>query len=362
MKKQFLFFLILFFLLGLIPVNSTKAQDLSEKLSGRILLQVEGVGQAWYIDPATKQRAFLGRPADAFSIMRELGLGISEKDYESFKISTPKKLSGKILLRVETNGEAYYVNPTDLKMYYLGRPADAFNIMREKGLGISNEDLNTVPVFQKFKEQTEANTSAINSLGQKAGEQPKIITEFEDKIDTSTSANTNSCIADTWNCDAWSECSSGGQQTRMCNLTVNCQNVNTPSPSISQICIYTPVAQPTIPSSTNNVDYTDFKSLFMIKKIQTTENDEILYDAIYDGKLNQEEFWLYFSLINIDLKTQYAKQLASEVRNNDSRCSIALYFKYSTTKLGYSFAYPPNNYFSEGYELASFIVNPFLIN
>ena len=196
MKKQFTIFLVLVFVLGLVPINFSNAQDLSNKLSGRILLQVEGVGQAWYIDPGTKQRAFLGRPADAFQIMRELGLGISEKDYNSFNGFASKNLSGRILLRVEANGEAYYVNPTDLKMYYLGRPADAFKVMREKGLGITDEDLTTVPVFQKYKEQTEANTTAINSLNQKVEEQQKKISELEGKINTNASTNTDSCIAD----------------------------------------------------------------------------------------------------------------------------------------------------------------------
>ena len=231
MRKQFTIFLILVFILGLVPVNFSKAADLSNKLSGRILLQVEGVGQAWYIDPGTKERAFLGRPTDAFRIMRELGLGISEKNYNSFNGYAPKNLSGRILLRVEANGEAYYINPTDLKMHYLGRPADAFKVMREKGLGITDEDLNKVPVFEKYKEQTEVNTNAIDLLNKK-------VSELEEKINTNTSTSTNSCTADTWVCGIWGQCSSGGQQTRTCNLTSDCQSVNTPSPSISKSCSY----------------------------------------------------------------------------------------------------------------------------
>ncbi len=173
MKNQFTIFLILIFILGLVPINFSSAEDLSDRLSGKILLQVESVGQAWYFDPNTHERAFLGRPADAFRIMRELGLGISEKDFNSFHGYAPKNLSGRILLRVEANGEAYYVFPDDLKMYYLGRPADAFKVMREKGLGITNKDLNTIPVFQKYKEQTEANTSppvtpTINQVNKRA--------------------------------------------------------------------------------------------------------------------------------------------------------------------------------------------------
>lgn len=136
-------------------VSFARAEDLAERLSGRILLQVEDVGQAWYIDPSLNQRAFLGRPDDAFRIMRELGLGISENDYNSFNSIAPSRLSGKILLRVEANGEAYYVYPIDLRLYYLGRPADAFRIMREKGLGVTNNNLNTIPINEKYKEVVE---------------------------------------------------------------------------------------------------------------------------------------------------------------------------------------------------------------
>ena len=76
--------------------------------------------------------------------MREKGVGISENDFSTFNEHAPSRLSGVILLRVEANGEAYYVNPTDLKMHYLGRPTDAFNVMRDLGLGISNNDFNSM--------------------------------------------------------------------------------------------------------------------------------------------------------------------------------------------------------------------------
>ncbi len=50
------------------------------------------------------------------------------------------------MLDVERNGEAYYVNPDDLKGYYLNRPADAFRVMRELGLGITNDDIRKIGV------------------------------------------------------------------------------------------------------------------------------------------------------------------------------------------------------------------------
>ena len=179
------------------------AQD-QNSLEGRILLQTQEQGEAWYVNPADNKRYYLGRPADAFAVMREQGTGISNKDLDKIRPSLshltgpdsdedglpdafetaigtdpndpdtsgngytdkteiengydprkkeekfpldPKfaeKQQGKILLQVERQGEAWYVDPFDKKRYYLGRPADAFQIMRDVGLGVSNEDLEMI--------------------------------------------------------------------------------------------------------------------------------------------------------------------------------------------------------------------------
>ena len=120
---------------------------LTNRLAGRILLQVEEKGQAWYVEPVTKQKYFMGRPADAFNMMRRFGLGISEANFSKFeKSGVPVRFAGRIFLRVENKGEAYYVNPTDMKLYYLGRPADAFNLMKKLALGISNSNIRQIPV------------------------------------------------------------------------------------------------------------------------------------------------------------------------------------------------------------------------
>jgi len=123
-------------------------KSLVNRLSGRILLQVELHGEAWYINPVSGTKYFLGRPADAFAVMRSLGLGISNKNFASYNGKAPARLAGRILLKVEDHGEAYYVNPLDLKMHYLGRPADAFSIMRSLGLGITNANLRQITVSE----------------------------------------------------------------------------------------------------------------------------------------------------------------------------------------------------------------------
>ncbi|MFA5360218.1 MAG: hypothetical protein WC349_04660 [Patescibacteria group bacterium] len=174
-------------------------------LAGRILLQVEDKGQAWYVYPTDGKRYNMGRPTDAFNLMRKLGIGISNKDlvkipigfssnnyldsdvdglYDNLedaigtdknnkdtdsdgyddkteinnnydplnknKLPVDQKLtqinSGKIFLQIEKNGEAWYVEPITQKRYFLGRPDDAFQIMRTFGLGITNSDLEKIAV------------------------------------------------------------------------------------------------------------------------------------------------------------------------------------------------------------------------
>jgi len=55
-------------------------------------------------------------------------------------------IKGKILLKVEDAGKAYYVHPSNKKIYYLGRASDAFVVMREQGVGITTTDLKKIPI------------------------------------------------------------------------------------------------------------------------------------------------------------------------------------------------------------------------
>lgn len=77
--------------------------------------------------------------------MRKLGLGATH-EFITSHTTYPDNVLGKILLDVEDSGKAYYIYPKDKKAYYLGRPADAFNVMRELGLGITNDDIRKIDV------------------------------------------------------------------------------------------------------------------------------------------------------------------------------------------------------------------------
>ncbi|MFC1788244.1 hypothetical protein ACFLZY_03440 [Patescibacteria group bacterium] len=211
--KKFGFLAILF--LGGVCLSSAQAASLSDQVQGKILLQVESVGEAWYVNPVNTERYYLGHPEDAFGVMRSLGLGTSNANlalipigydqtsgdfigltqaeaidqdqdslpdiYEEMIGTNPSnpdtdgdgyldgvelrndynpqgsgqliynqtlinRLSGRILLQVEGAGQAWYLNPDDQHRYYLGRPHQAFSLMRMMGLGISNSNLSQVTI------------------------------------------------------------------------------------------------------------------------------------------------------------------------------------------------------------------------
>ncbi len=143
---------ILGLVLSVFIVQPIYGQTLGDRLSGRILLQVEQHGEAWYINPTNLKRYYMGTASDAYNLMRSFGLGITDKDLATIPTSTDtsrnssiaSRLSGRILLQVEQHGEAWYINPTNLKRYYMGTASDAYNLMRSFGLGITDKDLATI--------------------------------------------------------------------------------------------------------------------------------------------------------------------------------------------------------------------------
>jgi uncharacterized protein YkwD len=212
-----------FVLASFFPGQALAATSLSTRLSGRILLQVESKGEAWYVNTGDTKRYSLGRPSDAFELMRGLGIGITNLDLAKIPVALmsssavdsdhdglsddievslgtdlnksdtdgdghddktevlgaynpkgPGKVAldnsfisrnkGKIFLQVQGKGEAWYVDPVSLKRYFLGRPADAFALMRHLGLGISNSDLSLISIAYLPTASSGGQTSSEASL------------------------------------------------------------------------------------------------------------------------------------------------------------------------------------------------------
>jgi hypothetical protein len=118
---------------------------LSKRLSGQILLQVEKNGEAWYVNPKDNKRYYMANGNEAYRIMQYLGIGITNKNLEKIKNNKviAKKSSGKIFLQIESKGEAYYIDFNG-NVHYLKNGTTAYEVMKNLGLGITNNDLNKI--------------------------------------------------------------------------------------------------------------------------------------------------------------------------------------------------------------------------
>lgn len=188
------------------PVNPLVVVDknLTQRLKGRILLQVQSHGEAWYVKPSDGKRIYIKNGEIAYSLMRNLGQGITNADLvkipvglsnkfnctdsdhdslcdkledglgtDKYKADTDgdgfddgmevksahdplskeklkydqrlsSRLKGQILLQVQSRGEAWYINPADGYRYYMSDGNAAYEIMRYLSLGISDVDLNKI--------------------------------------------------------------------------------------------------------------------------------------------------------------------------------------------------------------------------
>lgn len=136
------------------PVLAYPETNLSSILSGKILLDVENKGEAWYVYPGDFHRYYLGTPSDAYDIMKYLSLGVSNENFTKIASSTEDRFRGLILLKPEDNGQAYYVNPDTKNLVYLADAAGAYSLMREGSLGITSQDLKTIPIAKIILDET----------------------------------------------------------------------------------------------------------------------------------------------------------------------------------------------------------------
>lgn len=204
MKLSFVSAFVLLLIIAVSP--AAQAQSIDEIVAGKILLDVEQHGEAWYVDPVTYDRYYLRDGDAAYAALESFGLGITDTDLMKIPIGVESRtslrdgdddglpdaveaslgiaadeidtdadgyndghevtngylpwgagsftydthlasrLEGRILLQVESHGEAWYVYPEDHKRYYLGNGEAAYEVMRYLGLGITSANLAQVAI------------------------------------------------------------------------------------------------------------------------------------------------------------------------------------------------------------------------
>lgn len=82
----------------------------------------------------------------SFLILSGILLPMLALSASNIDVKLVNRLKGQILLQVQQYGEAWYLNPKDGKRYYLKDGVSAYEILRKFGLGISNADLEKIPV------------------------------------------------------------------------------------------------------------------------------------------------------------------------------------------------------------------------
>jgi len=122
-------------------------KNLITKLSGKILLQIESRGEAWYVNPKNGKRYYMANGDEAYNIMRNLSIGINNANFNKLVANKAfaKSQAGKIFIKTEDLGKAYYIDFAGTA-HYLKDGSDAYNIMRKLGLGIKNSDLNKIEI------------------------------------------------------------------------------------------------------------------------------------------------------------------------------------------------------------------------
>ena len=137
----------------LVSTPDQTIRDLVDRLEGWIMLAVDRVGEAYYIDPITKARYYLKDGPTAYEFLRTFGLGITTANLEKIPkagsgdstSSIARSLAGRILLQVESLGEAWYVHPETLERHYMADGDEAYRIMRELSEGTMYEWIADIP-------------------------------------------------------------------------------------------------------------------------------------------------------------------------------------------------------------------------
>ena len=134
--------------------NITTKTDkiLSKRVNGKLLLQVEGGGNIWYVDTKEFKR-YSVTWANALPLFVKLSLGITDADLAKIPVSGSNevgnnsirnRLKGKLLLQVQQGGAIWFVDKDGYRHSVTWN--NLMDLFTKLSLGITNADLNKIEV------------------------------------------------------------------------------------------------------------------------------------------------------------------------------------------------------------------------
>ncbi len=137
----------------LVSTPDSEVRSLVDRLEGWIMLAVDRAGEAYYVDPVTKARYYLADGPTAYEFLRTFGLGITTANLEQIPeagsgdtvSSLARSVAGRILLQVDSVGEAWYVHPETFERHYMADGDEAYRIMRELSEGTMYDWIKGIP-------------------------------------------------------------------------------------------------------------------------------------------------------------------------------------------------------------------------
>lgn len=122
--------------------------ELSSRLRGKLLLQVNQGGRIWYVNPDNAKR-FEITFANALPLFENFALGITDdnlrdipKHDEDWSSALGNRLQGKLLLQVEQGGRIWYVDFNGKRWEVTWN--NLMELFESLALGITNNDLNNI--------------------------------------------------------------------------------------------------------------------------------------------------------------------------------------------------------------------------
>lgn len=128
-----------------VPSRPVSRAAVSARL-GKILLDVEGRGQLWYVDPVTSRRYAISSGDDIAALARSLGQGISERDAAALPgTARARSLAGRFFIHPERRGAVSYLDPRSLKLVQLTADAAGIQALARLATGVRQRDIAGIP-------------------------------------------------------------------------------------------------------------------------------------------------------------------------------------------------------------------------